>query len=564
MAVPSQAAIAAMSRHFQIGIEDLPESSTRLLPGSVYAIAIHDDRYRLSLLRGTVLSAAAQRRAVWYVADGAPEEALSGTDAASMQLRHAAATGVLRAFRSPAAAAPDMSGRLIDELEHLMIPAGALLVIDGAERYLDIAAALPDDAAPLRRWRDWAERYAVAVVMLFRQRTEHAPDHAAALLPAARLLGGLARLRTIDGGAFWEVFHWFGANGVSAGQSRQLALRADGGLGALETAAARTAYRPAADEATVLALKSVLTRGQAVAAWCVLDDAETLSERAQDAVAATVLLSYDRTTSLDQLAHLVYTLRRTRGERLKIVVRESNVRLRYNQETMLLRLGVNLVVPAEVNHSRFLSLIGMVQGQVFARVPPASYEAAVADAMPAQEQGYLPPRRFAEAASAALDRSRSIGVQHALVRLPLAYGLTPFDALRYCVVKRNGDLCSADEDSVYVFLFACRESDVDLALDRLFQLPVPELFRGDERVLSATTIGAALHSLATRATAESLPDLSAELGAAPLHRTPVAPAAQFVDSAAADRFQRTPAPAVRRPLKLRPAPALAAIPASLP
>jgi len=315
--------------------------------------------------------------------------------------------------------------------------------------------------------------------------------------------------------------------------------------------APQQAFEVAADEDAVIITRAALPAEQPPpAAWHVAESLEALRTAAAAATAATLVLHYDPATSLDALARIVFGLRQSRGSRIKIVVREINVRMRYSQEQLIMRLGANLVVAAEVVFSRFLGLVDMVQGQVFSRPLAADYEAAVMAVAEVPERGYLTPRVFAETVAAIMRRARVLNIQSALIRLPLVRGLSPADALRYCSVRRSGDLCTADADSVYVFLFACRESDIGFTLDRLFRLPVSELFEGEERCLSPETIRHALETLAEAAAAAQWPDLGAAFSAG---AGPAEQAAQVVPSASPSRVgvRRAPAPAVRRPLPLR-------------
>ncbi|HEY5801882.1 MAG TPA: BcsE family c-di-GMP-binding protein, partial [Burkholderiaceae bacterium] len=280
-----------------------------------------------------------------------------------------------------------------------------------------------------------------------------------------------------------------------------------------------------------------------------------------------VVLVFSGSAAFDPLARCIHGLRARCGPRLKIVVRELNLRLRYSQEALLLRLGANLIVPAEVGFARFLGLAGMVQGQVYAHPIVPSYEAAVADATPEKEQGYLPPAAFIQAVAAMLDASRALNMQEVLVRMPLGYGLQPLDALRYCAIKRAGDLCTADDQSVYLFLHACREGDVDMTLERLFKLPVAEFFSSESRYFSPDQIQHAIDELQQRCHHGAYPDLSTELARASLQPQPAiaGPALQAENAAAPARGAPTavryaaPPAAERRPLKMRGAPTLVEI-----
>jgi hypothetical protein len=140
-----------------------------------------------------------------------------------------------------------------------------------------------------------------------------------------------------------------------------------------------------------------------------------------------------------------------------------------------------------------------------------------------------------------------MGISNALVVLPMALGLTPADALRHCTIRRPGDICSADENNFYLFLYACHEVDVTITLERLFNLPVGDLFDEEVRCVTPSSIQDAADAFALRA--PQLPDLSAH--AADHSATPAAPTASSPASAFTGTVTHKANRPVLRPLHLR-------------
>jgi hypothetical protein len=142
----------------------------------------------------------------------------------------------------------------------------------------------------------------------------------------------------------------------------------------------------------------------------------------------------------------------------------------------------------------------------------------------------------------------ALAIQSILVRLPLAPGMTALDALHACDIKRKGDICTAIPDSLYVFLFACREGDVDLALGHIFTLPIDMLFEGQLRFSIPTTIEHGLNDLANILNTSVVPNYTDELNVPAGYGTL---AANILLEA--PRFDRTTSPpAIRHPYKIRP------------
>lgn len=234
-------------------------------------------------------------------------------------------------------------------------------------------------------------------------------------------------------------------------------------------------YAP--DQGQVIATAATVAGVKGVPAeWTVVNDLTDMEVVCDSAVAATILLHADGDQEFEALSRFVHRMRSSHPRSLKIVVRETTNKLRYNNELMLLRLGINLMVYREIPFSRVVQVINDISDQVFSRPVENEYLLAVQAAEPNRIAGYLSPSIFCREVTAMLKRSERIDLSHSLVRLPILSRVAQLDALQACQARRLGDIFTADQNSIYLFLFACRESDVDSTLDRLFSVPVTELF----------------------------------------------------------------------------------------
>ena len=68
-----------------------------------------------------------------------------------------------------------------------------------------------------------------------------------------------------------------------------------------------------------------------------------------------------------------------------------------------------------------------------------------------------------------------------LVKLVMVPECSHLDVLRACRVKRPGDFFTTDDSSIYLFLYACPEAELESALLRVFSVPLAELFDGQLR-----------------------------------------------------------------------------------
>lgn len=232
------------------------------------------------------------------------------------------------------------------------------------------------------------------------------------------------------------------------------------------------------DEQQYLADKIVLEGAPPLSRqWQLFDDNEQVFLRAQQASAATVIFSLSRSDLIGELAKMVHSLRRARGNGLKIVVREMGTSLRYSDERLLLACGVSAIVSASATMSRFLTTLEGLQGQVFNRRVPVNLDSLTAALQPLQEKGYLRLDAFCQAVGQLIGNTllpdNDKGLLVALRPVPQ---LRPQQILTLCKPRRFGDLVTVLDDRVILFLSSCRYNDLDKALKFIFSLPHDELF----------------------------------------------------------------------------------------
>jgi len=211
--------------------------------------------------------------------------------------------------------------------------------------------------------------------------------------------------------------------------------------------------------------------------WVLFADNEQVFSRAQQASAATVIFSLTHTEEINSLAKRVHSLRRSRGNGLKIVIREMKTSLRYSDERLLLACGVNAIVPSTAPMSRFLTTLEGLQGLQFSRHVPGNLDALISALQPLQQKGYLRLDAFCLAVSQLMSNTllpeNDKGLLVALRPVP---ELKTEQVLTLCKPRRYGDLVTTLDDRVYLFLSSCRFNDLDTALTFIFSLPHDQLF----------------------------------------------------------------------------------------
>ncbi|AUH50822.1 cellulose biosynthesis protein BcsE [Chromobacterium sp. ATCC 53434] len=509
-----------------LGIEGIPPSASALNGGALYLIAAPGSGLAQALLFSNLPSAGSQPLVCASRQEPAPQQ-----DTAWLDRRIHAGNLQLLSPRQPRKPSAQRVTACLDELARCrdaLQPAtgGMTVVLDHAEDYLPLQQPAVARRV-LQACSHWAARHGHALLLLL----DSARLDAAALAALSQLgrdCAGMAYAEPLGDGLYgWQTAHWLGAAPGEAARLRTLELNVGHMLRAQLEAddhdapadAAESPARLATDTMQVLATIAALSGNTPPTPhWRLFDDLPQLLEAAHDAVAATVLLDSAGSTK-EALGQAVSQLRRQSGKRLKIVVREvGNRRLRQNEEQLLLRLGANAVLPAEL---RFTSLAGIVHSlrqAVYQGGGEIEADALRAASRPEADRGYLPPARFVEMADAAVQRSRAIDVSNMLIQLQPALGATPAELLALGRFQRAGDLCTADRDHAYLFLFACRENDADAALGNLFRMPIGEVAQMEVRSADSDSILLALSQLARQPGFDKLPDLSLQLSQAPHQR----------------------------------------------
>jgi cellulose biosynthesis protein BcsE len=424
----------------------------------------------------------------------------------------------------------------------------ALYFVEGAERWLtwDDADALAREGRLLANWCD--ARRITLVLLLDPSRLGSAGKRDEAVeefisgepiqqpghLEFHGACAGVARMGRTHGELLWHVDFWRAGRALATGETRALRYTEDGRLSVapeVSDGQAQAMLRLARDESRVVATRAVVARESWVPPeWDIVEDQQAAVAACTGALAATVLLDYRDRSTLEALCSAVHTLRRECGRALKIVIVERREALRHQYELLLLSLGANLIIGRELPFSRVQSLLRSLQGQLDTRPVAVDYQAALAAALTDDVRGYLPVAAYCERVKAVLARGAVLDLPHVLAKITLLPDVAHVDALKQCAPRRTGDIVTADAANLYVFLFACRLPDADIALSHIFTAPVDHL---SDRVvyLAEGSIEREIQALAETNRRTPIPDYSDVFPAAPA-REPMRAAqdAQAVES----------------------------------
>ncbi len=292
-----------------------------------------------------------------------------------------------------------------------------------------------------------------------------------------RHLEGLSHLAWQQGSWHYRV-HWWGHGGRLLAD-RLLSLDVQQGVFTQIVPGQQGALSECHDENLYLVEKNVLAGAASLPTvnWTLFEGNGQLAQRAQQASSATVVFSLQHHHQIEALAGDIHQLRRTRGSRLKIAVREMQQALRRSDERLLLACGVNTILPSNVPTSRCLAALEGLQGQAYNRHVPAELAVLLKSLQPIQDKGYLPPTQFCHAVTRMIgNRLLPENGKGLLVALRPVATLSTQQALMLCRPRRFGDLVTHTEDCLYLFLSFCHYHHLETALKFIFPRPAGEIF----------------------------------------------------------------------------------------
>lgn len=406
----------------------------------------------------------------------------------------------------------------VKELEHFVFPDGCFVVFDQADDLLalhDVLISL-DQVEVLKKW---AQVHNITFLLVLTRTTD---AHASTINALMDNLTGIARLGATRNGLELTFDYWQSYEGTTAGRSFSLKQLPTGlyEAGNIQVFSSGESVEPAfenveAGDAQIFYMDPGLDSfsKQAQGEWRRVDTLVGMMHATRNIRSATCILLFDKGVQLRQLAETVHTLRQSLGRYARIVVQEKDASLRYQNEALLLKLGLNLVINRDVPLSRLPLLLESLRGQIFSRDVDINFEAALASVLPTQLHGYLSPTRFVREVILILDRAETLNVPCVLIIGQPAENLTLHDLVINNHISRSGDLITVDTQDSFVFLNACPQTAVLSTIERLIGMTVDEAFSNVRFVVTQEEIHAELAALSRSASTELLPDYTSESSA---------------------------------------------------
>lgn len=500
--------VADASLGLGLGVEGLPASLQRFPPCQAQVLMVQEKELRQRLLCLVVQTTLERGLPLHVVLGPGAVDELESCLELSPDLARAVEGGRvqliewLSASRGSAALLP-----LLKELHLFQVAPEDGLIFLGMETLLDWErpGRLQQQLATLQKW---VRQRPAGTLFLF---TGNGPE----ALPVASIdwaFPNVGKLAWVQAHLSLEILRWQGGllNNCYGLQLAGQRLGMEGSV--LDGERQRLLAAPR--QGNVLAMANALAGQAGVPAhWQLLADAAALEQELPTLGAATLLLAYEGRDDFVSLVHQVHRLRQAHPRHLKILVRETGAKLRYGAESILLKAGINGVIYRELGFSRAIQQVHGYSDQIYNGEPCSGLDELLAAAEPDPLAGYLPPAEFCQRVRRMVEQSSLLGMEHCLLRFSLLRRLTLLDALEYCRIGRHGDLITTDREHIYLFLFACREPDVDASVNHIFLEPVDTLFKSTWIYPGSDLILHALEHLEQQAEHEALPDHSALLAA---------------------------------------------------
>jgi len=508
----------------RLGVLGLPDLTDNLIPGGLYVLIAETAPARFPLLYSNLSNCLNNNIPCCVVLPTNPETFVQRLDASGeANFNQFIQRGELKLFSMQEEFAKKMfqygAEAFVDELAHYGLTNVPYILFDQADDLLalhDLTLAL-DRVEVLGKW---AQEHHVTVFIVL---TRLSPETLTSINGLMDDLTGVARLGVDRNGLELTFDYWQSFEGAVAGRSFLLTptstgqyeatapvLMENAGTGGLVEAA-----QPEEDPHFFYMDPDLGSLAKQMhGRWLCVDTLVSMLHATRGHRTATCILVFDKSSNLRQLAETVHTLRLTLGRYAQIVVQEKGASLRYQNEALLLKLGLNLVINRDVPANRLPLLIGSLKGQVFSRDVDINFEAALASVLPTRLSGYQKPSRFVREVAEILNRSETLDIPCALmIGRPVA-NIKMSDIVSNHRISRPGDLMTADDEKCYLFLNACPQAVLLPTLERIFASSLESVLADVHFFVNRPETEAEIAALQRRIERENLPDYS-EFSASP-------------------------------------------------
>lgn len=503
-----------MSHLKSLGIPGLPSSIDTLLKGSIYAAIVDSIPAHLSIIIQALKANIAAGNTCVLLTQMTPGVLLSRAKMSGVDFSEDISQSRLYLFSQEGDYVTNIFRhgikRFLQEFEYFRVPKESFFLFDQAGELFTMSDQNIAQAQAIE-YRDWMRSSGNTSLFLFPAKGE---KRSQSILSS---FSGVARINQSKTGLELLIDFWYSQDGAIAAKAFPVSLdttgliRVDASLPQAAIEACQTDSNTDDDNAVFYFGPDFETFSASVqhsGEWVQAQSFVDLIHLSRDAARATVVISFDSDTELKQTAKIVHYMRLNRGNRLRIVIRESGFSLRYLNELLLLRLGVNLIIHQQVARQQLPLLWEMLAGQTYTRKINQDFDQAYSSILSSEHTGYVDLVSFCSEALGIFDRGDILDIPLTLIVASYHEQASPPDILSQVKIVRNGDIFSSNATHCYIFMHACTEENSDAALSRITGDKQASLFLAIRFITAKKSIRETLQHLVQSGDIALVPDFS--------------------------------------------------------
>lgn len=345
-----------------------------------------------------------------------------------------------------------------------------------------------------RRLEAWARANGKLVLFFIKSDSQHAAD---ILQPLMRVLTSFHVLDESHANWQWSVRFWWdqavirhwqwhiGLDSTALNQDLRIVQKRKEGAFAAQLG----------ERAAKYIAKSLLDDQLAPSDWTPFNDLSEVVAKLNADSDAVVVIGVESRAQVRQIAEQVFQLRKYAGNSLRLFVKSASDELRAQDQRFLTAAGVNIYLPKSLDLREVMDLCESTLGLRYNLPLPDAFTELERMLDENQQQGYLSVADFVQQAMLLVQDARRIDLDCIFMEAQPASGLTSVAVLQNFTSRRPGDLITHSGNKVYLYLHACRVSDLPEVLRKLFRLPVSSLFGESTQTDNYGLIEQRLHEL---------------------------------------------------------------------
>lgn len=497
-----------------LGIPGVPPSIDTLLDGSIYAAILNSVPAHLSIIIQALQSNISTGSTCVLVTHMTPSVFLSMADTSGIDFREDIRQSRLYLFSWESDLATNIFHhgikRFLHEFDFFRVPKGSFFLFDQAG---DLFTLSDQNIARTQAmdYRDWMRLSENTSLFIFLDKGEKG------LQSILNLFNGVVQINQNKVGIELLFDFWYSQDGAIAAKAFPVSLGTNG-LIRVNPSLPQTAREDCQadnnidDHNTIFYFGpdfvSFSTSIHHARVWIQAHSFFDLIHLSRNASLATIIISVGSNSDLENTAKIVHYLRSNRGNRLKIVIRESGFSLRYLNELVLLRFGANLIIHQQVTKQQQLLLWEMLAGQTYTRKIKQNFDLIQSSMLSSSHKGYVDLVTFWSESLCMLERGDILDIPSTLIVASYHENTSPPDILSQIMVMRDGDVFSSDAAHCYIFIHACAEENSVAALSHITKEKQASLFLIIRYITTKESILETLQCIVQSRNIASTPDFS--------------------------------------------------------